>query len=92
MLLTINIPKRAEEALRGIWGDGLSQAAFEGLAIESYRAAKLSAGELAELLDLGSSIEAVSWLAERGVPLNYSLDDLSNDRHVLADDFPEMKP
>ena len=88
MAISINIPRDKEQTLRDAWGSGLDQAAFEGLVVESYRAARLSAGEVAELLGLGSSLEAVSWLGQRGVPLNYSLEA---DRRVLAEDFPELK-
>jgi hypothetical protein len=52
----------------------------------------LSAGELAELLGLASSIQAVRWLGARGVPINYSMEDLEADRRVLASDFPELRP
>ena len=91
MTISINIPKEQEQMLRDAWGSGLDRAAFEGLVVESYRAARLSAGELAELLGLNSSLEAVAWLGNHGVPLNYSLADLESDRRVLANDFPELK-
>jgi predicted HTH domain antitoxin len=92
MVISFEIPKHAEQVLKKAWGDRLDQAAFEGLAIESYRTGKLSAGELAELLGLASSIQAVRWLGARGVPINYSMEDLEADRRVLASDFPELRP
>jgi hypothetical protein len=51
MSISINIPKDQEQLLRDAWGSGLDRAVFEGLLVESYRAARLSAGELAELLE-----------------------------------------
>ena len=91
MAISINLPKDQEQTLRDAWGNRLDRAAFEGLLVESYRAARLSAGEVAELLGLDTSLEAVSWLGQHGVSLNYSLGDLEADRRVLAEDFPESK-
>lgn len=92
MTLSLNIPKHAEDTLRNAWGDRLDQAAFEGLLIESYRAAKLSAGEVASLLGLATSSQGISWLAEHGIPLNYSLADLEADRRTLAVDVLGFRP
>lgn len=91
-MIEIHLPEHSEDRLRDAWGEQLSQAAFEGLLIESYRSARLSAGELGELLGLDSSVGALAWLSERGVCLNYSLDDLQADRRLLAADFPAVKP
>jgi predicted HTH domain antitoxin len=91
MAISINIPKDQEQTLRNAWGSGLDRAAFEGLVVESYRVGRMSAGEVAELLGFGSSLEAVSWLGEKGVYLNYSLADLEADRRVLEQDFPELR-
>ena len=54
------------------------------LLIESYRAGKISIGLLAQTLGMGV-IEADAWLAERGVELNYSANDLAADRKALAE-------
>lgn len=75
--------------LQAQWGD-LSVAAKEALAIESYRTGRISLGVLAEMLDMGV-IEADAWLAQRGVPLDYTPDDLAADRDDLAALFPEMR-
>ncbi|TWT41976.1 hypothetical protein RAS1_31020 [Phycisphaerae bacterium RAS1] len=87
MSIKVDIPARVESILRAEWGD-LSQAAKEALAIESYRAGKISIGFLAEMLAMGV-IEADAWLARRGVPLNYSAEDLEADRRDLRELFPE---
>lgn len=89
MHLKIDIPKRLEGVLQAQWGD-LSVAAKEALAIESYRTGRISLGVLAEMLDMGV-IEADAWLAHRGVPLDYTPDDLAADRDDLAALFPEMR-
>jgi predicted HTH domain antitoxin len=85
MAVIIDIPKRIEDALRAEWGD-LEQAARDALLIESYRSGKISIGFLAESLGIGV-IEADRWLAERGVPLNYSAEDLEADRKTLGELF-----
>ncbi len=83
MAITIHIPEQIEEALRAEWGD-LDQAAKESLIIESYRAGKISLGQVAHALGLETRIEAQSWLANRRVPLNYGLADLDADRRTLG--------
>lgn len=89
MHMNIDIPQEVEAVLRDEWGD-LGRAAKEALAIESYRTGKISVGLLAEMLGMGV-IEADVWLAQRGVPLNCSSEDLDADRDDLAALFPEMR-
>lgn len=55
---------------------------LEAYAIEMYRQLKMSLGAIAELLDL-SIDQANAFLKQHGVPLNYSLEDLENDRRTL---------
>jgi len=87
---TLQVTAEIGETLRRAFGQDLDRAAIEALAIEGYRSARLSAGEVARILGLATSIEAVDWLAHRGVPMNYSLEDLEKDRAALAKHFPEM--
>ncbi len=89
MQVNIDIPKAVESILESEWGD-LSRAAKEALAIESYRTGKLSLGLLAEMLGVGV-IAADQWLAQRGVPLNYSPEDLEADRRDLDELFREAR-
>jgi predicted HTH domain antitoxin len=84
MAVSIDMPKDQEQTLRQAFGDNLGQAAKEALIIEGYRTAKLSIGEVRELLDLQSPFEAESWLGSRSVHANYGLDDLEADRRTLA--------
>ncbi|QDV90745.1 hypothetical protein RAS2_18280 [Phycisphaerae bacterium RAS2] len=86
----LSFPGPIEETLKKAFGQDLDQAALEALAIEGYRSAKLTAGEVAKILGLATSIEAVDWLGRHGVALNYSLEDLEQDRATLAKHFPEM--
>lgn len=89
MKLEIEIPDELQRALAAEWGD-LPSAAREALAIESYRTGRLSLGMLAEMLGMGMGVLAAdAWLAQRGVPLNYTAEDLEADRRDLAELFPE---
>ena len=67
--------------MRAQWGD-LEQAAKEALLAESYRQGKISIGFLAQTLGMGV-IEAQRWLAQRGVPSNYSRQDFDADCRTL---------
>lgn len=89
-MVAFNIPPSIEPTLRRAFGDDLQRAAIEALAIEAYRSAKLSVGEIATLLGLETSLQAQAWLASRGVAMNYSLSDLESDRAALAKLFPDL--
>lgn len=91
-MIEIRVAGHAEETLRDAWGDQLDRAALEGLVIESYRAARISAGEVAELLGLETSLAARTWLAEKGVSINYTDKDLEEDRHTIARHFAGFTP
>ena len=83
MTVTIHIPDDAESVLRQAWGAGLDRAALEALVIEGYRTRKFGGGMVRQLLSLPTRWDAEQWLATRGVPLNYSLEDLEADRSAL---------
>jgi predicted HTH domain antitoxin len=83
MNITINIPKDQEQTLRNAWGSNLDRAALEALAIEGYRSQKLSAAEVGRLLGIEDRWLVNQWLADRKVPLNYTLEDLDSDRKNL---------
>jgi predicted HTH domain antitoxin len=89
-MVTLNVPSSVEPTLRRAFGDDLDCAAREALATEGYRSARLTAGEVAKLVGLETSIQGQQWLAQRGIPLNYSLEDLEIDRASLGKSFPEM--
>lgn len=87
---TLHLTFEASETLRRAFGPDLDRAAVEALAIEGYRTAKLSAGEVARILGLETSLAASAWLSQHGIELNYTLDDLNDDRKSLAARFPEI--
>jgi predicted HTH domain antitoxin len=89
-MVAFNVSPSAEHLLRRAFGNDLDRAALEALAIEAYRSAKLTAGEVARLLGLETSIQAQEWLAKRGIAMNYSLDDLNADRAELERILPKV--
>jgi len=80
---TLNVPADASETLHRAFGPDLDRAALEALAIEGYRSARLTAGEVARITGLETSLQAQEWLAAHGVPPNYSDEDLRDDRTDL---------
>jgi predicted HTH domain antitoxin len=82
MSIIIDVPTHVEQDLRAGWED-LEGAAKAALLSESYRAAKISLGCLAAAMGMGV-IETQAWLSDRGIPLNYSHDDLQSDRQTLS--------
>ena len=59
----------------------------EDAAIERYRAGRLSHRQVGEALGL-DYWQVETFLKERGVPLNYSAEDLEADREALGKLFP----
>lgn len=86
MTIRFELPQDVEDELRERFGD-LDQAAKEAFLIQSYRDGRLSVGQVAGILGRGV-IETQAWLSERGAPLNYSVDDLEEDRRSLAKLLP----
>lgn len=83
MAIVIQLPPQLEEQLQAEWPD-LAQHALEGFVIEAFRNGKLSSHEVEQLLHFNSRWEAVRFLSERGVYPGYELEDLQEDRDVLA--------
>lgn len=83
MVINLHIPDDQEGTLRRAWGDELDRAAVEALAVEGYRSGKFGAATVGRLLGHESRWDTERWLAERGVPVNYTPDDLAADRGTL---------
>lgn len=82
IMTVLDIPKNLAEQIEIAWGQPLSRAAIESLALEGYRRELLSLGQVAELL--GTSIDqANGFLKSHGVPGDYSADDLRRDLAAL---------
>jgi predicted HTH domain antitoxin len=81
MAITFELPQDVERLLREALGD-LSEAAKEAFLVQSYLGGRLSIGQVAAVLGKGV-IESQAWLAEKGAPLSYSMEDLEEDRKTL---------
>jgi chromosome segregation and condensation protein ScpB len=79
--ITITIPDELSAALAGP-GQDLSRAAFETLALGAYREHKISAAQLRQLLGYETRIEVDAFLKRHGVELEYTFDDLEQDRET----------
>jgi predicted HTH domain antitoxin len=79
--LTIELPDELLAAL-GSSGQDLSRAAFEAIAVDAYRARKISTAQLRRLLGFQTPMEVDGILKAHGVELEYTLEDLERDRDV----------
>ena len=83
MTITVEIP---DELARQIIPEGLDPArhALEHLAVEAYRAHRLTGAQLRRLLGIGSRYELDGFLKSRGVWLEYTLDDFRREGETTA--------
>lgn len=61
----------------------LGRRALEALALEEYRAGRLSTAELRRVLGFGSRGELDGFLKARGIYEDYTLEDLERERRTL---------
>ena len=61
-------------------GQDLSEAAFHALVIDAYRMGRLTEHELREVLDLPTRDALDGFLKAHGVPLDYSVEDVADER------------
>jgi len=78
MQVTFNIPDDLALQLLAS-GKGASRAALEALAVESYRAGRLTESEVRRMLGYETRMEVHALLAEHDVCLNYSAGYLQQD-------------
>jgi hypothetical protein len=81
MQLTLDLPDELSAALAAS-GPDLSRAAFEAIALEAYREHKLTTSQLRRLLGFASRYELDGFLKQHEVWLDYSWQDLENDRET----------
>lgn len=81
MEVTIRVP---EDVARIISADpvDLERQILEATALEEYRSGKLSHGQVGRMLGM-DRFQVDAFLKEHGVPLNYTLEDLEEDRRTL---------
>jgi predicted HTH domain antitoxin len=75
--VTMEIPEELA-AILGSGGRDLSRAALEALAVEEYRARRLSDAQFRRLLGL-SRLEAEALLKAHGVWLEYTIEDFNRE-------------
>lgn len=81
MNLTVRIPDDLAERM-GADRDALARRALEGLAVEEFRAGRLTQPEL-RLLGFGTRMALDAFLKERGIYTDYNQADLAQDLHDL---------
>jgi predicted HTH domain antitoxin len=79
--ITISVPDELLAAF-SVHGQDLSRAAVEALALEAYRTRKISAAQLRRLLGFQTRMQVDAFLKDRGVELEYGLEDLERDRET----------
>jgi Uncharacterised protein family (UPF0175) len=81
MQITVNVP---DELARQVVpeGDDPARLALEALALEGYRARRLSESVVRRMLGFDSRMQVHEFLRQHGVYLNYDLADLEKDREV----------
>ncbi len=81
MELVLHIPDEFAEQL-GAHGD-VARQALEALALEAYRAGRLTKAELRRLLGIGSRYELDGFLKAHDVYEPYTLEDLAREREAF---------
>jgi hypothetical protein len=81
MEVLLNLPDELSAALAAS-GQDLSRAAFEAIALESYRENKLSTAQLRRVLGYHTRAQVHAFLKQDGVYLHYGLPDLEHDRQA----------
>jgi hypothetical protein len=83
MEITLTIP---DEFARQIIPEGLdpSRHALEDMAVEAHRAHRLTGAQLRRLLGIPSRYELDAFLKERGVWLEYTLEDFRREGEITA--------
>jgi hypothetical protein len=81
MQFTLDLPDELSAALAAP-GQDLSRAAFEAIALESYRERKLTTAQLRRFLGFESRHELEGFLKEHEVWLEYTWQDLERDRET----------
>jgi len=81
--MNVTLPDEIESWLQEHWGDDLPRRVLESLALEAYRERLIGEGQLQRWLGYATRMEVHAFLKEHGVPINYTLADLEQDRQTL---------
>ncbi len=81
MEVTINLPEDVVKVFSA-GGENIERQVLEATALEGYREGKLSHAQIGRMLGF-SRFEVDEFLKAHDVPLNYSIEDLEQDRRTL---------
>lgn len=82
MDVTVHLPDEFAQRLKAAGGD-LSRRALEALAIDEYKLGHITTGELRCLLGFATRAALDGFLKARGVYVDYTLEDLEQERRDL---------
>ena len=86
MEVTINLPEDVANVFAKN-GENIKREVLEATALEGYREGKLSHAQVGRMLNF-SRFETDEFLKAHDVPLNYTIEDLEQDRQTLDKLFP----
>ncbi|MGI8669005.1 MAG: UPF0175 family protein [Aridibacter sp.] len=81
MEVTINLPEDVAKVISAN-GENIEREVLEATALEGYREGKLSHAQVGRMLGL-SRFETDAFLKAHTIPLNYTIEDLEQDRRTL---------
>jgi hypothetical protein len=79
MEIAIDLPDDIARQVQEHWGD-IPRHVLESLALVWYQSGELNEEQVRRLLGYSTRIRVHTFLKEHGVPLQYTLDDLDQDR------------
>jgi hypothetical protein len=80
MEVAISLPDDVAQQLQTQWGEDIPRHILESVALEGYRSRVLGEEGVRRLLGLATRFDVHAFLAAHQVPLNYTLEDLAQDR------------
>ena len=81
MNINIAVPDEIAKALQEEWQD-MPRGVLESIALEGYRCGAMGEELVRRLLGFETRFEVHGFLKDHGVPLNYTLEDLEQDREL----------
>ena len=83
MNVTLDIPDDIADHLRAVHGGDLTRTTLEQFALGEYSAGNLSRYQVQRLLGFEDRWETEKWLGSAGAAIQYTQDDLQQDRASL---------
>ena len=82
MQVTIDLPDDIAEALQNGEQGGIPRRVLEAIAIDGYRSGELTRAQVRRILGFEHRLDVDAFLKEHDVPLNYTQEDLEEDRET----------